>query len=158
MDEDDQAQVVAALEEEGIEQIESTNRYFTFACIAAITSTVMVVLIHGSGMPQWTHALYSAAVHWLARIHATSLPSDSLSGSIQSSSVGLLLFLVVSPLFLIATSLTSLNEEDTAILHWSIALANLLVAICSILLRIEATNTIKALEVLEGSKYSYKSL
>lgn len=153
LDEDDQAQVVASLEEEGMQQIESTNRIFTFACILAMGITVVVVAIHGSGVRQWTHAVYSVAIHWLARMHAVS------SGPLlQSNSVALLVFLVLSPLLVIAASVTSLNEDDTATLHWSIALANLLIAICSILLRIESANTIKALELLEGSKYRYKSL
>jgi len=158
MDEGDQAQIVASLEKEGIQQIESTNKIFTYVCVLAMSITVVVVVMHGSGVRQWTHAVYSAAVHWLARMHATTVCSSSLQYSIQSNSVALLIFLVLSPLLVIAASVTSLNADDTATLHWSIALANVLVAICSILLRIEAVNTIKALELLEGSKYSYKSL
>jgi hypothetical protein len=158
MDEDDQDEVVASLEQEGMKQIESTNRIFTFVCILAMIITALVVVIHGGGMRPCTHAVYSAGVHWLARIHATTVSSRSLQSSLQSSSVALLIFLVLSPLFVIAASMSSLNADDTATMHWSIALANLLVAICSLLLRIESANTIKAMELLEGSKYSYKSL
>lgn len=159
MDEDDQARLVASLEQEGMQQIENTNRIFTYACTLAISITVMAVALHeGSQVGQWAHAIYSSGIHWLARFHATTIPTRQAQPPLQSNSVALLIFLVLSPLLLVAASAANSNEADTATLHWSFALANLIVAICSILLRYESINTIKALEVLEGSKYSYKSL
>ena len=157
LDEDDQEEVVASLKREGMQQIETTNRIFTFACILSISITFAAVFNHeGSAMRQWIHAAYSSVVHWLARLHGTTIPNQEFPSMLSRNSVALLIFLVTSPLLLIIA--VSLNEADDATLHWSLALANLFVMMCSILLRNESINTLKSLEILEGSKYSYKSI
>jgi magnesium-transporting ATPase (P-type) len=160
LDEHDQEEAVAALKHEGMQQIETTNRIFTFVCILAMSMTFVAVLHHqGSAMREWIHAAYSSGVHWLARSHGTTIPTQEFQSFPSQNSVALLIFLVTSPLLIIAVSVyTSLNEADDAMLHWSLALANLFVMICSILLRNESINTLKFLEILEASKYSYKSI
>lgn len=160
IDEDDQAQLVASLQKEGLLQIEQTNGIFSGVCILAMCSFGVVVVIHGGGLLPFSHALYSCAVCWLARIHATSgVSSDSLTQSSTNQSV-LLVVLAMAPLLRVvmaARGRSSADEDDTT-LHLSLALSTLLVTICSILLRIESTNTIKGIKALEGSKYNYKSL
>lgn len=155
MDEDDQAEVVASLEKEGLQQIETFNRIFSIICFVAMGSTAVVVLIHGGGLLQWAHAIYSASVYWIARLYAAAEVSGSLK---YSGNVALLVLSVLSPFLLMTAYNTSLTENDTAHLHWSIALANLLIVVCSILLRIETINTVKGINTLESSKYSFKSL
>ena len=154
MDEDEQDELVASLEKEGNQQIQFMNKMFTAVCFMAMGITVLLVAFHGGGLRQFTHALYSAGVHWLARTHAMVS-----SGALQSSNTFvLLILLVLAPLYILASFTTSMNEDGTSTLHWCIALANLLVAICSILLRMESVSTIQSLEQLQGSKYQYKSL
>lgn len=158
MDEDEQEEVIASLEKEGTQQIERMNKIFTAICILAISMTLVVVAFHGGAM-HFAHGIYSAGVHWLARAHATMESCAAARSSSQSNMSALLILLVLSPLLVLASSsLASMNADGSTALHWSIALANLLVALCSILLRMESTNTFRALESLEGSKYQYKSL
>jgi hypothetical protein len=153
LDEDEQEEVVASLEKEGTQQIERMNKIFTAICIMAIAMTLVVVALDGGV----AHGIYSAGVHWLARTHATMDPCAAAPTSVHSNTFTLLILLVLSPFLFLVSSLASMNADDKT-LHWSIALANLLVALCAFLLRMESTNTFRALEALEGSKYQYKSL
>lgn len=153
IDADEQEEVVTSLEKEGTEQIERMNRIFTAICIMAIAMTLVVVALDGGV----AHGIYSVCVHWLARTHATTDPCAAAPTSVQFNTFTLLILLVLSPLLLLVSSLASMNADDK-ILHWSIALANLLVALCAFFLRMESANTFRALGALEQSKYDYKSL
>jgi hypothetical protein len=159
MDEDEQEEVVALLKQEGTQQIKRMNNIFTAICILAIAMTLVVIAFHGSSVMHLAHGIYSVGVYWLARAHATMASCAAVRSSVWSNMFALLILLVLSPLLVLASYSLAIKHEDGSItLHWSIALANLLVALCSILLRMESVNTFKALESLEGSKYQYKSL
>lgn len=158
LDKDEQAAIIASLQEEGTGQIQRANKIFSLMCALAAAMTVAFVLIDGKNVRHVGHGVYALVVHWLARTHATmnlSAASETTQPFPRSKGLALLIGLALSPLVVLASFSASLDSET---LHWSIALATLLIAICSILLRLESSNTMSSLEALKGSTYNYKSL
>ncbi len=68
LDEHDQEEAVASLKHEGMQQIETTNRIFTFVCILAMSMTFVAVLQEarcGNGFTRPTHL---ESIGWQGRM------------------------------------------------------------------------------------------
>lgn len=169
LDDDDQTRLVEELTQDAIRQTQQFRRYFSIMAIFASSVSLLYPILNPeerAGEPRacWTHAVVSSILHLLGLINhprRTSVeekpdPIDSVGSWIQ---LLLLIVVIVVPLGMsLAVYWWELTVRDAHYFHLALMGGNLVTYLGSVLLNWDVSTTRKALEDLQKSKYSHKSL
>lgn len=147
IDEDEQEQIVFALQREADQHVANSRRFFSGACLLAASLEFVVAAVVKASIFGWLHTVASAVLHIMAS-HTMKSMSPMPTPDILIATAAIV------PFVMLFTQQVSVDDE----LHWGLSFANLMTAACSIFFRWDALSVQSQIDDLGNKKYQYKSL